>query len=163
MGTKFTFIRAIIFIWLASFLVSSALADASTNVPTAFAARVGGLLGTSYSVKWQNGVLNYSATKDGKLIDSAKVIPSSAQWKKFRKTLDQLNVWKWHDHDYNTNIIDGTQWSLEITYVDFSLKTDGSNSYPEANGKPNNDPTGSKEFDKYLKAVEKLLGGKAFE
>jgi hypothetical protein len=146
---KFTFIRLIIFMGFSGFLVTSVLAGALTNVPTALTASIGGFLGTSYSVKWQNGVLNYSASEDGKTIDSAKIIPSSAQWKEFRKTLNRLNVWKWHDNYHNTNnILDGTQWSLEITYVDCSLKTDGSNSYPEANGKPNNDPTVSKEFGK---------------
>jgi hypothetical protein len=160
---KFTFIRTIIFIWLANFLISSALADASTNVPTALTARIGGFLGTSYSVNWQNGALNYSASKEDKTIDSAKIIPSPAQWNEFRKTLNRLNVWKWHYNYDNTNILDGTQWSLEITYVDCSLKTDGSNCYPEANGKPNKDPMGSKEFDEYLRAVEKLLGGKKFK
>ena len=160
---KFTFTRTIIFIWLANFLISSALAGGSTNVPAAFTARIGGLLRTSYAVKWQNGFLNYSASKDGKMIDSAKIIPSPDQWKEFRNTLDRLDVRKWHDDYYNPNIFDGTQWSLEITYLDFNLKINGSNSYPEANGKPNNDPMGSKEFDKYLKAVETLLGGKKFE
>ena len=160
---KTTFIRTVIFIWLANFLVNSALADVSTNVPITFVARIGGLLGTSYSVKWQDGNLDYSASEGGKIIDSAKITPTAKQWKVFQKKLDQLKVWKWHDNYYNTDILDGTQWSLEIKYADCSLKTNGSNAYPDANGKANNDFKGTKEFDEYLKAVEKLLGGKKFE
>jgi hypothetical protein len=59
--------------------------------------------------------------------------------------------------------MDGTQWSLEVAFADHTLKTHGDNNYPEASGKPNGKPERTKAFERYLDAVRKLIGGKAFE
>lgn len=145
--------------------IETAFAESTNDIPAKFEAKIGGFLGPSYSVILTNGVLVYSSSKEGKVVDSVRIIPTTSQWKEFRDKLDRLNVWQWQDNYYNMNIVDGTQWGLEIKieHANQYLKTEGSNSFPGINGKTNHDPRTTREFDEYLKAVEKLLGGKTFQ
>jgi hypothetical protein len=81
---------------------------------------------------------------------SATITPTAEQWREFRQSIDELKVWRWRPDYSDSAIMDGTQWQLELAYSDHSLKTGGSNKYPE-------------HFDRYLAAVQKLLGGKTFK
>ena len=56
--------------------------------------------------------------------------PSLEKWISFRYLLDHLNAWKWKPSYSNQDILDGTQWSLEIEYGDAKISCSGSNSYP---------------------------------
>lgn len=56
--------------------------------------------------------------------------PSLEKWISFRHFLDHLNAWKWKPNYSNQDILDGTQWSLEIEYGDAKISCSGSNSYP---------------------------------
>ena len=152
---------------------SYVLAEETPNAPTFFEAKIGGFFRTSYSVQLTNGVLFYSARKDGEETESATVVPTAAQWKDFQDALNKLNVWQWrtnyyNDHnyynffnDYN-DTYEGTLWSLKIKLANRSIATQGVNCYPQAEGKPSKDDNDTKEFRIYLEAVEKLLGGKEF-
>jgi hypothetical protein len=129
-----------------------------TKAPTVFSMEIGGMIG-SYSVRLKNGALLYSNWKYSKETDSAKIIPTPAQWKEFYDTLDKLKVWQWSPNYINNDILDGAYWELEIQVQGRHLKIFGRNAYPQADGKPGQY---GETFRQYLKAVEKLLGGKSF-
>jgi len=63
----------------------------------------------------------------------------------------------------SNGVVDGTQWSLDIAYADHKLHTHGDNDYPKDTGEPNRDPQPTKVFNRYLAAVQKLLGGDSFQ
>ncbi len=73
------------------------------------------------------------------------VVPNEREWIVFKKSLDDIGVWKWKKRYINSNILDGTQWELVIEYGDKKLKSYGSNSYPD-------------EFNKLRIAFGLLLG-----
>ena len=135
----------------------------SKVAPRNFSARIGGMLGATFKVELHDGGLVYSKMHGRKASDPIKITPTSKQWREFRAALDDLKVWQWEPEHMNRKIMDGTQWALEIEYPDCKLKAIGSNSYPDENGKPNGRPEMTPSFQRYLSAVENLLGGKSFK
>jgi hypothetical protein len=139
----------------AAFVTSISLAAEPAATPKKFSAVIGGFFGPTYVVELRDGSLHYTEHKKHtgpgpKPTASATLTPTPEQWRAFRESIDQLNVWRWH-RDYSDNAIaDGTQWRLNIEYADHMLKTQGSNEYP-------------KHLDRYLAAVQKLLGGRSFK
>ncbi len=122
----------------------------------------GGIFFPQYKVELQDGELTYFAqTRGERKLD--KFERSAEQWREFRQTLDELKVWDWQEMYRDPDIKDGTQWSLEIYWGDRKIKCKGSNSYPNGDGKANRGGEPTKEFEAYLKAMKKLLGGREFE
>jgi hypothetical protein len=121
-------------------------------------------MGSSYSVELHDGTFTYTTFGKGHVNPKQKtVIPTEVQWREFRPTLDDLGIWQWNT-DYPSNgVVDGTQWSLDIAYADHALHRHGDNNYPDDTGKPNRDPQSTKAFNRYLAAVQKLLGDKTFQ
>lgn len=133
-------------------------------IPERFSAHIGGFLGASYSLELQNGVLTYTTFGKGHMNPKHETItPTEAQWREFRKALDDLRIWKWHAEYPSNGVVDGTQWSLDIGYADHALHTHGDNNYPDDTGEPNRAPEFTKAFNRYLAAVQKLLGGQTFQ
>ena len=137
-------------------------------IPKKFSALIGGFFGPTYVIELRDGTLHYTEHKRStgpKPTASATITPTPEQWREFRKSLDQLNVWRWRPDYSNNAIADGTQWRLEIQYSDHTLKTEGSNDYPDDTGAPKGktDISTTKAFDRFVAAVEKLLGGKTFK
>jgi hypothetical protein len=148
---------------LALFAASVAAGDVSP-VPNRFRASIGGFPGVSYLVELRNGNLTYTEFGSGHSNPKPVVIsPSATQWREFRQALDDLKVWGWQPKYPNVKVDDGTQWSLDIACADHAIKTDGDNSYPDANGKPHGKPRPTAAFNRYLDAVKKLTGGKTFQ
>lgn len=132
-------------------------------VPTHFVARIGGFLGSSYSVELKDGTLTYTASGRGQTnVRHATITPTDAAWREFRQALDDLKVWGWQNDYPRGNVLDGTQWLLEIAYSDRTLKSRGDNNYPDAAGRPTGKPEFTPVFNRYLEAVKKLTGGKDF-
>jgi hypothetical protein len=73
-------------------------------------------------------------------------IPSE-RWIAFHQSLDQARIWNWKSKYVDPNVADGTVWDIEIAWGDRTIKSRGSNAYPD-----------SKQFEIYRKAVEELLG-----
>jgi hypothetical protein len=145
-------------------LCTVSLAAGTADMPKEFSAIIGGFLGSTYVVELRDGALHYTEKKGRDAVtSSATVIPTSAQWQEFRKTIDELNIWQWHAQYPNRGTMDGTQWSLKIAYADRALKTHGDNNYPDANGAPSDNSDPSKSFNRYLGAIRKLIGGRSFE
>jgi hypothetical protein len=132
----------------------------SPNIPTVFKTSFGGMMGT-YSVEWRDGALMYVSTKFSKTNETARVVPTDAQWKEFCTQLDGVNAWRWRSKYVNNDVTDGFFWSVEIQFPNRSVKAFVVNSYPKADGTPSEEYTDT--FKKYLKALGKLLGGKNFD
>ena len=82
--------------------------------------------------------------------------PTETDWRKFRRTLDDLNIWQWRNDYPNPGICDGTGWSFDIAYSDHAIATQGDNNYPDAKGNPTNEPHATKAFNRFLLAISKL-------
>ena len=154
----------------ATLFCGASFAAEPAPIPKQFSALIGGFFGPTYVIELRDGTLHYTEHKRStgpgpKPTASATITPTAEQWREFRESLDQLNVWRWRPDYNNDAIADGTQWRLEIKYADHALKTEGSNDYPDATGAPKakSDIATTKTFDRYLAAVEKLLGGKTFK
>jgi hypothetical protein len=151
--------------FVALFAIAATLIHAAepSPIPKRLSAYVGGFMGASYSVELRDGALVYTMSGLGHSSPKHKtVIPTAAQWRGFRQTLDEMNLWRWRKEYPNHSVADGTQWSLDIAYADHALHSHGDNNYPDDTGKPNRDPEPTKAFTRYLAAVEKLLGGAKF-
>lgn len=132
--------------------------------PKRFDAYIGGFGGTSYHVELQGDILRHTTNEAEhyKKPRHATITPSEEQWREFRETLDDLQVWRWRAEYPNPGVCDGTGWSLDIAYDDRALESHGDNNYPDASGNSNDHPDHTEVFKQYLAAVEKLLGGGKF-
>ncbi len=145
-------------------MATSFAAEPST-VPKTFRAHIGGFGGGDFVVELRDDVLTYTARarERGQPARTETIVPSAAQWQEFRAALDEIRIWDWKSQYSNKGVVDGTQWSIDITYADRSLATQGSNNFPDATGRPTGDSVPTKTFQRYLAAVKNLLGGREFE
>jgi hypothetical protein len=142
---------------------NSLFAGETSAIPQQFHTRIGGFMGNTYEVQLQDGCLQYETSGRGNKSDQARVCPTVEQWREFRRELDAIGVWRWRAQYSTPGVADGTQWSLDVTYPDRAIGTQGSNNYPGDTPDSLGVHSGSKAFTRYLKAVQRLLGGKAFE
>ena len=117
---------------------------------------------STYVVEIRDGELFYSH-KNATNNTEIKITPTPEQWQEFRQTLDELKVWKWHNRYDNPDEFEGATWSILVEYSDRNIKTGGRNGYPDADGDISTQPLPTHTFFNYLKAVQKLLGGKDFK
>ncbi len=143
-------------------IVAAARAEQSA-VPKRFNAYIGGFAAPSYRVESRGDVVRYTALDRQRNSKRTTLKPTAVQWRAFRRTLDDLNVWNWQSRYFNERVVDGTQWSLDVAYSDRELKAHGENSYPQIDGGPNDEPRPTETFRRYLSAVQALIGGKRFE
>ena len=150
-------------LWVCCLALTARTAEPAAAVPEHCVARIGGFMGSSYSVELHGDTLTYTATEaDRRTTRRYEVKPTAAQWREFRQTLDDLGAWHWQKDYPNRGVDDGTQWLLEVQYADHALKTRGDNNYPDEAGRPNGQPQFTTPFNRYLAAVEKLTGGQTF-
>lgn len=144
------------------FLVSSVRvmsAGEPSPIPKHFIARLGYSTGRQCYVELQDGILNYEFSYRGLSYRNPETItPTEAQWREFRKALDDLNVWQWRPAYEKEEMSRGCYWSVDIAYSDRALKVRGRDSYPDAVGKPEGDPEYTEAFNRFLKAINKLVG-----
>ncbi len=130
--------------------------------PQRFKAGIGGFLGASYEVELtEKGTLLYSrnpktfVTAQGTVRESVAVSPKA--WRAFCRELDAIGVWAWKPSYENPNVMDGTQWHVEIAVGKKTLKSTGYNAFPDGTLPPDGD-----RFPRFLRAVSTLLGGREF-
>ena len=83
--------------------------------------------------------------QDDESDDRAYTIPSEAEWKAFRETLDKINFWRWKREYVDTGILDGVQVEITIEY-EKKKKIYCSNAFPD-------------EYDDFKKALSRLTDG----
>jgi hypothetical protein len=144
-------------------LATSVVADEPSPVPNRFEASIGGFLGVSFHLKGNGGALVYTRFDPGRRNPQRSTVrPTTNEWRQFRKSLDALQIWTWRADYANPDVMDGTQWSVDLAFTDRRIKSAGSNSFPDAKGNPSKRPRTTPAFARYLEAVETLIGGKAF-
>lgn len=132
-----------------------------TSAPKKLRVHIGGYTGDSYSLETSRGRLKYQAFGYGhELRETLTLHPSHDDWQVFLQTLDDLDVWNWRSDYQNPGILDGTGWGVEIRWGSKTIVSAGSNSYPESKSLPPGNV--SSDFDRFLAAVSKLIGGKPF-
>jgi hypothetical protein len=151
--------------WLtATVLLCSPSVNASeiSAIPQRFHTRIGGFLGFTYELQLRDGSLDYRKSGGGQNSEHSSVRPTVEQWTEFRRELDAIEIWRWRAQYSNPRVVDGTQWSLDVAYHDRAIKSQGSNEYPGSTP-GDGGPSASEVFTRYLKAVQRLVGGRAFE
>jgi hypothetical protein len=118
---------------------------APADVPSNFLISFYGFMGAGQAVILRKGVLVYTQNNFDGTKHQKEVKPSLAQWRRFRQTLDAINVWRWQARYSNPNVADGLRWELDITYSDHAVHSEGANDNPDG-------------FDKLRSAVVSLLG-----
>lgn len=108
-------------------------------------------------------VTSYSDPEKNYVELSSEVLkPTAAQWKEFRQALDAAKVWQWRKKYESLNVLDGTGWTFEAAYKGREVKSVGSNCYPNADASPGKPAVVTAPFNAVAAAVEKLVGGRAF-
>ncbi len=119
---------------------------------------VGGYTEPSFGVRWDDGTLFYDRSDHGyELVETVSLQPDDKEWEKFWSKLDEIGIWEWNPEYSNPDIMDGTNWSVEINRGDQSVDSQGSNCFP---GNCSEDDSGP--FGQFCEAVSKLAGGREF-
>jgi hypothetical protein len=144
-------------------IASLELPEPSIIKPLKLEFSIGGYAGPCHNVMLENGKLTYQHSNEGIYFnpnEATEIIPTERKWINFKKKLDIIDVWGWEARYYDPNVLDGTQWGLEIDYGIKKISTSGSNSYPGVNNLPMYlDCEDTPMFDDFLHALNLLLGG----
>ena len=106
---------------------------------------IGGFSEDYEKIIWKNDKLYHFF--DISFLEEDFIIPSEKDWEDFWKTVDKLKVWSWDKEYNNDDILDGTQWELEIKREGRrKRRIFGSNAYPKPKGT----------FISFIKALNKL-------
>jgi hypothetical protein len=124
-------------------------ASAHTNQPSRFQFFIGGYMGVSYEVAWNDTGLTYRKLGSGygAAEDEVEILPSETDWERFWQSIARLGVWNWQKSYEDPHVLDGTHWSLELATDSRSIQANGSNAYPAR-------------FEPFLRAVSRLAGGR---
>lgn len=123
----------------------------TAKTPTRFVVTIGGFFCGHAEVRWRRGKLWYRHDRvDG---SEVSVVPSAHEWETFWSAMDRISVWGWRRSYDNPDMLDGTQWSVEISDGVRRVRSFGSNLYP---GGDNRETAVS--FREFLEAVGVLLG-----
>jgi hypothetical protein len=146
---------------LIAFTALSSVAYGQT--PSRFRASIDNFDRHTYTVELRDGRLVYEDATTKATPEPVMITPSPERWRAFRRALDEIGVWAWHDsYMPNEPVFDGTSRSLSLRYSDRSLVTSGGNCYPDAHGDPTGVALRPPAFRQFETAVEALLGGRAF-
>ncbi len=120
---------------------------------------IGGFNGPCWDVELKAGALVVCARRAGYIEGKETVVtPTAEAWSRFWLALDAAGVWRWLPDYTDNNVLDGTQWELELAHAGSRVKCGGSNAYPGANGPSYGRNTA---FARFLKALRTLTGVKA--
>jgi len=132
--------------------------------PKRFHVSIGGHMGPSYSVQRVHGELLYKSCEQGYANWKTETIPvTDEQWGTFRAAIDSLDVWRWEREYLNPGVCDGTQWGVDIAYADKRIRSHGDNNYPTGDATGSGGPKETEIFDRFIRAVQFLVGGRDFQ
>jgi hypothetical protein len=133
--------------------------------PDVFEVYIGSFSSPSYGLWWDGKQLVYESFVSGyEDRRQVYVVPSRAQWNRFWRTMETIEVWSWKDRyepggrfEPKGLIRDGTHWSLSLQHGDHRVESAGDNSGPG----PTDLDDGAR-FDAFAEAVSRLTGGNQF-
>ena len=121
-------------------------------------------MGPSYSVQCVHGVLRYKSCEQGYANWKTETISvTGEQWGTFRVALDSLDIWHWEREYPNPGICDGTHWDVGIAYADRRIRSHGDNNYPAGDATESGEPEETDVFNRFIRAVQFLVGGRDFQ
>ncbi len=141
------------------------------DLPTRLTLSIGGgIFPPNYGVVLDGKSLTYRVqTYDyaaSKAAETSKTItPTPEQWRGFWKSMDEVGLWDWRPRYDDSRIFDGTFWSVEADHAGRSVRSQGRQLFPGQETIPGPGEIRRDRgplFEKYLAAVEKLLGGEPF-
>jgi hypothetical protein len=120
---------------------------------------------TAFGLWWENDHLVYESFGRGyNDREQQRLSPSEAQWLHFWRTMDEIDVWRWHAryepgkrYDPPDETRDGTHWSLTLARAGRRVESSGDGAGPDAI-----DLDESARFSALLEAVSRLVGGLPF-
>ncbi len=121
----------------------------------------GGFFGNNYKLTFDGETLIYSARIDDEM--SEELSATREDWDAFRSEIDAIGIWNWHADYDNPDILDGNQWEVRIRWGSRSCKIYGRNNYPNEDGTPSQTYEQTDTFSRFLQAVMRLAGGRAFK
>jgi len=104
--------------------------SSSMIVPKKLIFEIGGYNSSSFKLELKGKRLKYHEGLLPAVGEEEYFKPSDQEWKQLREDLDNLGVWNW-SRQYESDVLDGIQWSFEVYYEDDSIKIYGNNSYPD--------------------------------
>lgn len=138
----------------------------SRELPSTFELYIGGgIFPPNYTVKLEGASLRYECHDIDRKTEQPKVrskiiTPTAAQWRQFWRSMDEIGLWKWQAEYPNPLVMDGCGWSLDVAVAGKRVKSSGHNAYPNRRGMQLD--SASEDFEKYMNAVEALLGDEPF-
>jgi len=145
--------------FLAGMLPFSNAVAVISDKPDILEVSIGGLFGPAFQAQLQKDTILYTSRKPDNSTPRTVTLPiPNARWVIFKNKIDALNIWKWPKFCENVDVLDGTQWKVEIHYANQSIESSGSNSFPMAAGICNHSPNASEDFNKFLHAMRELTG-----
>ena len=124
--------------------------------PEKMEAGIGGYFGTTYSIHSHGDGEVYAMEISQDAMNGCTPMQraggpvSSEAWAEFRNVLNTIGAWKWkREYQPKEPIMDGTSWSLELSWGTYRIQSGGSNASP-------------RHFNKLCKALSKLAGGAPF-
>lgn len=126
---------------------------------------LGGFANTSYGLWWDGDQLVYESFRSGyRDREQLRLSPSEAQWRRFWRTMDEIEVWRWSARyeagarfEPQSQTRDGTHWSLTLAHAGRTVESSGDSAGPGAV-----DLDESAGFAAFLEAVSRLIGGRPF-
>ena len=125
------------------------------NSPNTVHFGIGGFNGPCWDVELKTGALVVRETRAGYVEGKETLVtPTVEAWSRFWQAVENTGVWQWQSR-YFSEVLDGTQWELELAHAGRTLRCDGSNAYP-AHNDPDYDE--SPQFMQFLAALRTLTG-----
>ena len=107
-------------------------------------------VGPSYEVELVNDKLAYRVFERGYDVHDVEMLsPTDVDWRRFRETVDRINLSSWAPVYNGESIPDATTWFVHLKMPNRECTSTGINLYPPL-------------FVDYMHAVRDLLGGRHF-
>lgn len=90
----------------------------------------GGFRGPFYEILYKNKLFEISL---GEVCSNETYYiscPPKEKWNQFWLFLDNNKIWEWNKKYIDQNILDGTQWEIEVSNSSKKMKSCGSNKFP---------------------------------
>ena len=137
----------------------------TTTTPDVLEIYVGSFSSPSYGLWWDGSKLVYESFVAGyEDRQQTYIHPSDAQWRRFWRTMDDIDVWSWQRRYEGSEgaepsevVRDGTHWSLTLRRAGRSIESAG-----DSSGAGAYVPNESVRFDAFAEAVSRLTGGYRF-
>jgi hypothetical protein len=118
--------------------------------PVIFKTWIGGFVGPSYEVELIDGELTYRVFERGYDVHNTETFsPNDSDWRRFRETVDRIDLWSWAPVYNGESLPDATTWFIHLKMAAGEVTSTGINLYPPL-------------FVDYMHAVRDLLGGRHF-